>query len=324
MPEGEKKKLKSLNRRDLSILVVSLLLAFCIWFLHSLGLSYSQTIRVPVKVVSKLDGHSDLSSNSAVIVARCRTSGFNLVKIGWNVSRKVLSLHVNPDDLRSYPGDGDLFYMSHSELNSYSEDVFGKGTSVEMMLSDTVVFRFAVENCKKVPVLPLYSASFKDQYTALSEMRLSPDSVLVYGEQIQLDRVDAVQTESFSLYGLNSLAHGEVRLSVPGSVRLSQESVEYSMEVTRYVEIEEQVSMGSRNVPSGKSLLIYPAMATVHYICVFPLGADPTGRSPFYIDYADFEKSMSGTCIPKVDELAQGVLSYGITPQVFNCAERVR
>lgn len=324
MPKGEKKSLKSLNRRDLSILIVSLLLAFCIWFLHSMGLGYSQTVRVPVMAESSLDGHSDRSSNSAVIVARCRTTGFNLVKLSRNASHRVLSLHVDPTDLRPCPGDGDLFYMSHSELNSYSENVFGKGTSVEMMLSDTVVFRFAVENCKKVPVSPLYSVSFKDQYTALSGMRLSPDSVFVYGEQIQLDRIDAVQTESFNLSGLNSLAHGEVRLSVPGSVRLSQESVEYSMEVTRYVEIEEQVTMGSRNVPSGKSLLIYPATATARYICVFPLSAVPTGRSPFYIDYADFEKSMSGTCIPRVDELAQGVLSCSITPQVFNCAERVR
>lgn len=324
MPEGGKNRLKSLNRRDLSTLIVSLLLAFCIWFLHSLGLSYSQTIRVPVTAESSLDGHSSESSNSAVVVARCRTTGFNLVKISRNTSRRVLSLHVDPSDLRPYPGDGDLFYMTLAELNSYSEEVFGKGTSVEMMLSDTVVFRFARENCKKVPVVPLYTASFKEQYTALSGMRLIPDSVLVYGEQIQLDRVDAVQTESFSLSGLSSLAHGEVRLSVPGAVRLSAASVEYSMEVTRYVEIEAQTEIGIRNVPSGKSLLVYPATAEVRYICVFPLSADPTEGTEFYIDYADFEKSMSGTCIPKTGGLPQGVLSYSIDPQVFNCAERVR
>ena len=324
MPGAGKDSLNSLNRRDLRILIFSLLLAFAVWFLHSLGLSYSQTVRVPVTAESSLDGHSLHSSNSVVVVARCRTTGFNLIKLRRSTSRREGTLHVDPSDLRAYPGDGDLFYMTHSELNNYCEEVFGKGTSVEAMISDTVVFRFAVENCKKVPVIPLYTASFRPQYTALSEMRLVPDSVLVYGEQIHLDRIETVQTESFTLSNLRSLAHGEVRLSLPGSVRLSESSVEYSMEVTRYVEIEGQVEIGLRNVPAGKSLLVYPATATVRYRCVFPLSADPSEGVDFYIDYKDFEKSMSGSLIPRVDALPQGVLSYSLEPQVFNCAERVR
>ena len=324
MPKPGKYSLKSLGRRDLAILIFSLLLAFGLWFIHNLGLGYSQTLRVPFTAQSSLDGHSGQSSNTCVAVARCRTSGFNLLRLRRSVSHKSLSLTVSPEDLHQYKGDGDVFYMSVSDVSNYSEQLFGKGTTLEMMLSDTLFFHFAFENFKKVPVEPLYTASFKSQYTALGDIRLTPDSVLVYGEQGHLDRVEKVQTESFSLNGLSSLAHGEVKLSSPVSVRLSHESVEYSLEVTRYVEITEQVTVGSRNVPSGKSLLIYPAGATVRYTCVFPIVADPVGSAEFYIDYSDFEKSMSGSCIPKADGLPQGVLSYSVTPQVFNCAERAR
>ena len=51
---------------------MSLLLAFSIWLIHNLSLNYSDTISVPVMAQCNIDGHSNVSSNSSMIAARCR------------------------------------------------------------------------------------------------------------------------------------------------------------------------------------------------------------------------------------------------------------
>ena len=74
---------------------MSLLLAFSIWLIHNLSLNYSDTISVPVMAQCNIDGHSDVSSNSSMIAARCRTSGFSLLRIRHQAKRKALTIRFD-------------------------------------------------------------------------------------------------------------------------------------------------------------------------------------------------------------------------------------
>lgn len=313
----------NMDGRDLAVLLLSLLLAFGIWISHNLSLQYSSLISVPVMAESNIDGRSAESSNTVAIVARCRTTGYRLLSKNRSSKHKTLRVYFSPDDLH-YDSE-DMFYITSNELGGYINEIFGDNVQLESFVSSKVQFKFPEESHKTVPVQALSIVSFKPQYMASGSMNITPDSVIVYGEPLHLQNIDRVYTETVKLENLSSVAHGVARLEVPrGNVRLSAQEVSYSLEVSRYVEISKDVSIGLRNVPAGKDLSVYPSEAHVVFKCSFPMTFDPTDRVTFFLDYNDFAKSINGRCVPRVNGLTEGILDYSIEPQVFECIENLR
>ena len=74
--------LESLNfsGRDWTVFLLSLLLAFSIWLIHNLSLKYTEFLQVPVRVKCEIEGHSNMSSNTADVVARCQTTGYSVIR----------------------------------------------------------------------------------------------------------------------------------------------------------------------------------------------------------------------------------------------------
>ena len=309
------------NGRDTVIFLMSLLLAFSIWLIHNLSLYYNEVISVPVRAVCNLDGHARESSNDAVIQARLRLTGFDVLRSRRLAARNPLEVEFAPADMHSKGGE--FFYVTAAELNRYVQPVFGDNARLETMLSDTVTFRFPLENHKKVPVVPVCSIHYKPQYMAVGDLRLVPDSVTVYGEPSHLDKVDRVLTRPFSLSDVKVSAHGRVRLEENGAMRLSETTVSYVLDVSRYVEIRAELPVEGRHVPAGRNLFIYPSTATVLFKCAFPVTDDPAENASVYIDYRDFASSLGGKCLPQVI-LPPGVLDCTVEPQVFDCIESLR
>lgn len=315
-------RFRRLNGRDLAVLLLSLLLAFGIWLIHNLSLDYVRVVNVPIKASCNLEGHALISANDAVVQARCRTTGFDLMRLEKASKGNPVLIEFRPEDMKHKSGE--QFYIVSSDLINYVQSLFGNSSSLESFITDTLRFRFPYENSRKVPIRPVCNLSFKPQYTSVGQLRILPDSVVLYGEPYHLSNIDAVYTESFSLEGLTNSTHGEVALEHVKGVRMSAQKVDYAIDVTRYVETQATVDISARNVPTDRKLNIYPSKAQVYFRCAFPLSSDPSEGVRFYIDYRDFSNSIDGKCIARVSGLSSDVLSYKIEPQVFECVENFR
>lgn len=297
-------------------------MAFSIWLIHNLSLKYSGILSVPVIAYSNIDGHAQISSSPGIVAARCRASGFKLWQYYRLQEKKPKTILFSPENLHLKSGED--FYITSSELNTYFNDIFGDDVQLEAILSQNVTFRFPYENHKKVPVEPVKLLSFKPQYTASKEMKIAPDSVIIYGEPIYLEKIERVYTDAIHLSNLYSEVHGEVKLEPIRGIRFSDTKVDYSIYVTRYVETSAPVKVSMKNVPQDKLISVYPTVAKVSFKCVFPLKYNPADKVNFYIDYSDFVKSVNGRCIPKSDKFPEEILSYTIEPQVFECVESIK
>ncbi len=306
--------------REWVVFILSLLLAFVIWLIDNLSDSYVKTVSVPVTAACSMDGYAARSASPAVVMARCRTSGYDFVRMGRRRDPVVVTFQAAD----MHHKEEDIFFMTASEINRYSQAIFGDDALVDAVLTDTLYFRFHPENCKKVPVQPVCTIGFRPQYMSEKGIVLIPDSVLVYGEPFHLEGIDRVFTRHIALPELSAPDHGTVALETSKEVRLSQEEVEYHIDVERFVEVSETVHLRARGVPTGRSLTIYPSSAKVTYRLAFPVLGDPEGNVQFYIDYRDFAGSLSGKCLPRHDGLPRGVLSYSIDPPVFECVESLR
>lgn len=307
-----------MNARSTVVFLMSLLLAFSIWLIHNLSLNYVDVVAVSVTAQSNIEGRSMFSINAPQVQARCRLSGFELLRLRG----RRATVNIAPSDLH-FAG-GDAFLLHKDAMAKYFVDIFGASAQMETFLTDTALFRFREENYRRVPVEPVCRIDCRPQYMQASPLRLTPDSVTVYGEPSRIAGIDKIYTRSFVLENLGSDAAGKVRLRLPAGVRLSENTVLYNQEVVRFVELSSRKAVAVRGVPNGKRVTVYPADATVSLRCVFQVTKVPDGDFELYIDYSDFVVSPGGKCLPKVGKMPPGVLSYSISPEVFDCVEVLR
>ena len=308
-----------LRGREWLLFATSLLLAVLIWFLSNMSRSYSGVLGVPVIAECNLQGYSNVSSNSAMLSARCRAEGFRLLREETRRSRRPVHVAFDRADLRHDAGE--RFFVTGNVMNNYLRQIFGDKVDVEDIVTDTLFFTFSTENNKRVPVNFAGDFSYRTQYMASGPLKITPDSVTVYGEKARLDLVDHVSTAPMTVDDVHEAQHGVLRLRRIKGVRLSDEEISYELPVSRYVEMRSELPVVVKNVPGGHHLDVFPSRATVILHCTFPVGRNPFESFELYIDYGDFASSLSGRCVARVREMPQGVLDYRVEPAVFDCIE---
>jgi hypothetical protein len=308
------------TRRDLVVLLPALLLAFSTWLIHNLSLKYNDFLTVPVTAQCSIDGHSDISSNSCQIMARCRTTGYNLIRHNVFGDKHVRIVTFKTDVMKHKTGD--VYYVTAPDLQEYSHVIYGDDVNVEYFASDTLFFTFPAVDYRKVPVQPVYSISYKDQYTSVGDLDVKPDSVTIYGELNALKNLDVVYTEPLKKSYLDTDVHGLIALKPVHNVRFSTTEVSYSLDVARYVEIRHEIKVGTRNVPADKEMVILPSKVEAVMKCHFPLNGDPAGSLDLYVDYNDFVRTVSGKCPVRHSALPAGIISYEVEPFYVECIVR--
>ena len=310
--------LKSLNinGRDWVILLPALLLAFSIWLIHNLSLKYNDYMKVYIYAKCEIPGHAGVSANRCEVIARCRATGYKVIRSSLKTN-KSLNVNFSPSDIRH--SEGDMFYVTSSDLMEYAGFIYGADVTVDHFVTDTLFFRFPYENHKKVPVVPIYSLKYREQYMADSDMVVEPDSVLIYGEPFHLENIDAVYTKPIRYYDIAEDIRGVVGLEKAKGARISDNEVSYSLDVKRYVEITAMLPVKMVNVPSDKEVSIYPSVAEVALRCNFPLIDDPLQGLAVEVDYNELLKSLTGKCMLRISGQPRGVISSSIEPIAVSC-----
>lgn len=298
-------------------LVLCLLLSLGIWLITNLSQSYSDVVGVVVVAESSLEGYSRQSSPSSV-AARCTATGFRLLSMKLSKPRPSV-VEVDPDAFEAKE-DG-VFSLSSEVLYRYAESIFGTHCTVESFLSKAFDFHFTHENYRKVPVKGVLLLDFKPQYMASAPVRFTPDSVILYADPDRLADLDAVLTRPVVQKDIRSSLNGIVELEPISGVRLSDTRVTYNLDVTRYVEVIRTVPVSVRNLPDGKVLNLFPSSVTVKFRCAFPVYSDPLDDVEFYVDYEEFARSLTGSCIVHSSRLPSSVLTIDISPEVCECVE---
>ncbi|MBQ9477558.1 MAG: hypothetical protein IJU63_07240 [Bacteroidales bacterium] len=303
------------------VFLICLLLSFSVWLIHNLSQPYSDVVSVPVVAVSNIEGRAQRSAGACNVVARCRATGFTLLQLRRSSRHRDKLIEIGAADFTHQQGD--QFSIDAEDLHKYATQIFGESVSIESFASRSFLFRFTAENYRKVPIKPVSSVSFRPQYMPLSQMQFSPDSVVLYADPARLEGIERVLTRPIVHSDLRKSVHGMVKLEPIAGVRMSDEKVAYSLEVTRFVELSGQVKVELRNVPAGRHFSAYPSSVSVRLDCTFPMQENPLDAITLYVDYREFASSLTGRCVVHCDALPEGVLSMQIDPQVCDCVENV-
>lgn len=297
--------------------MLAVVASLAIWLIGNLSQETTGLVSVPVTAHSSIVGRSEAAMESVQVTANVTASGFRLLGLSIRGNRAV-DVQIDPDHLRHT--EGDFFTISANNLVRYTEAIFGAQTKAQFA-SDFITVRFAPESYRKVPVVPVSQIRFRGQYMATGEIRLVPDSVLVYGNPSRISGIGQVLTRQISGHDVDRSLHGKVKLEIPAGTRLSEKEASYSLGVSRYVGITERVKVGVRNVPEGKQLSVFPSDVDVHFRFIFPISGNPAGSASFYVDYNEFAASIGGKCIVRAEGLPDMTISWEADPQFCDCVE---
>lgn len=301
--------------KNYAVIVFAFLASVLIWLLSNLSKQTADIVSVPVMVESNIPGHALSASDQVEISAAVRTTGYKLISL--HSRRRIVRLVVDQQFLASVGGD--YYELNAADMFRYTMDLFGSGVEVQSFVTTGVTLRFPGENFKKVAVRPVSTISFNPQYMAIGDMRVSPDSVLVYGEPSRLEGVDYVLTKVISHSGVKRSISGVVKLDAPAGTRAEVAEAAYSMDVTRFVEVRSNAVVTVRNLPSGRDLAVFPSEIEVVAKYAFPLADKTTALPEFYVDYAEFARSSSGKCLIHFDDVPYGIVDLKTDPQVCDC-----
>ena len=310
-------KALNFNRRDWAVLLLALLLAFSTWLIHNLSLRYNEYLKVSVTAVCNIDGHSNVSENRCEVMARCRTTGYQIIKHSFRPRTIEAKVQFNPSAMK--PASDDTFYITSSDLQEYSHLIYGDKVSVEYFVSETLFFKFPQQDSRRVPVYLVHSLSFRPQYINASEFTCVPDTITIYGDKYKIDKIDRVYTTPIRKADLYENIQGLAPIEKIRGVRYSDSEVRYSMDVTRYVEIKNTYQIQTVNVHADKKLLVYPSTVEAIFKCEYPLADNAMENIAFVVDYEEFISSLNGKCTLKPVNIGDSVLSYQIDPVAVDC-----
>lgn len=301
------------HRGDLSFACLSLIVALAAWFITNISQTYHEYVAVPVRVhCNGLDGFAQSSSNAPRVGARCSARGYQMMKLRRRSGGNPVDIAVAAGDLR-FKG-GNTWYMTPKDFENYIPEMYFDGTTVNMFAFDTIFFTFATELYKKVPVDVFLDVTCDPQYTIVKPVRVKPDSVVVYGDQVHLEDLEYVSTVPVHGSGLHSSIHGVAKLRQNRNLRYSTETVMYDADVVRYVEVTRTLPVEVRNTPRRKNCIALPSNVDVSLRCRFPLDRDPFQGLRCYVDYDDFLSSRQGYCPVMLDGLGDWTVSCEISP----------
>ena len=270
------------DRKEWLMLLLSLLLAFIVWLIHSLSLQYSVFLEYNVELNSTLQGRARSSVSKDVLIVRGKSDGYYILKqrIG---RRKTLQVSASQDNLRHR--DGDEFYVLSESIKSNIVEALGGSVDLEFIVN----------------------------------MAIRPDSVDIYGDARLLETVDSVFTETISEKGVDGPIQGICDIVPIRRVSYSESAVYYSMNVVRYTEESLTVPVTVTGVPEDKDLIVLPSTVTLTFKRVFSSLRYQPEDFVLAVDYADFVRTIDSELVPELVYKPDGVMSCEITPRYVDC-----
>ena len=251
--------------RNWIILVFSLLLAFFMWSIMKLSGNYSSHIKYRLEVTTNIEGRSNVAISDDPLVIGAKATGFKILQNNGDEGTILRIEGVDAKHLRKYGDDDNTYYMFPDDIRQAIQDALGTDIKVETLATDTLFFQFPVQANKKVPVVATDFVVFDKQYMAFGPGVIKPDSILIYGNLEDIDKIVHVTTQAVKGKNVNESITAVLNLNPIEGIRFSADQVLYTREVGRYVESSVKVPVTIENAPSYANVAIIPQEVVVRF-----------------------------------------------------------
>ncbi len=237
-------------KKDIKIILFSLLFAFALWFYINLNQSYSLDLSIPLEVQSSRTQALSEEIPSAIDIT--------VKGKGW----ELLNLMVTKDlkynlDISKLKKDSRIITEQFvSERLNLNPDI-----SVLKINPDTININFDKLSEKLVPVKNNIVVNLKDGYSIIGKPILTPDSIMIQGSSYLLNKVKSIPTQYKVFSNVNDNLRGvvEIKDTLMNLIKIEPKLINFEYMIQLSAEkMFEDVSVNISNVPDDKEVLLIP------------------------------------------------------------------
>lgn len=230
-------------RNKLSVFLICTVISFFMWGLIKLSRVYETPIKYHVNYTNTPSDKILVHSRDTVITLNVKARGLELYGKLFNPEKNHIKLDLSGIKLRN-KGNVLTGYLRTSKALREIAGQLPKDFLLIGVEPDTLHLTFENEFFKKVPVEADLSLSFIAQYQLYDSIKLSHDSVSVFGIKSVIDTIYQIKTEHKSLRNMKSSRLIALNLEKPvvkPMISLSVDSITAEIQVERFTEAEIEV-----------------------------------------------------------------------------------
>ncbi len=272
--------------------------SFLIWVLITFSKEYKTVIEYEVNFINIPQKNILLETTPQKIASYVSGSGFRLF---WSqLFDQKIKLDVSKFAKTS---QNKTYVLPKNQLSNIQEQLMS-GVEIENILKDTLYVKMGFLHTKKVPLKPNLNINFQVGYNLLGDVKVTPDSVLISGDENQLKSIQFLDLESLKLTNVKGNFSNKVAILKPSqskSIKLTASKALISAKVDKFTEGSLQVPFKITNVPTD--IKITTLSETVLVTFVVALSQFSRVSEASFIIECDYEMSTKnelGYLIPKI------------------------
>lgn len=251
-------KLKSfLLSKDVLSFLVFLFLSATFWFLNALNEERELTLSLPVQYKGIPPDIQFRDRLPDEVNIKLKDQGVNLWTYVLNRPRKV-ELFID----HTFKEQG-IVSITSAQLQSAVGQLLLPTTLIQVVSPGNTAANYYRLHAKKVPVRLQASITPADQFMLNNNIRIVPDSVVVYGSYSLVDNIKNVVTANLLINNLKDTLISEVQLMPDDSLRYSVKTVKVISSAEMFTEKSINLPVQIINQPEQLSVRSFPAEVRV-------------------------------------------------------------
>lgn len=296
--------------RQFLIFLFFLALSTTFWLFQALNETYEEDFLVPIElrgVPTNVVITSDLPTH---LRATLRDKGIVLLSYKYTNRFKPVVI-----DFSVWSTPSGHIVIEGADLSKQVSAQLMGSTQLLSVNPDALDFYYNYGEYKRVPVVLQGRAKAARLY-ALSDTRLSQDSVTVYASRSQLDTITAAWVQSFDYRNLSDTTRVEGNFVRVAGAKFVPARVGITFCIDRMVEKSVMVPVQQVNFPATKQLRTFPASVQVTFQVAMGLYRRITSESfVLVVNYEDLLQNRGTSCHLSLKTIPAGVSHVRITPQ---------
>lgn len=249
----------SLKTKEFKVFVMFFILSFFFWIFTKLSGNYTTTVPVPV-ALTNIPNDKYIKNEALQLKVEVETSGFRVLQQLLSSPKMTVDLEKNLQK------KGENYTIVTSTLKQEIKDELGIYTTIKNISPAQFVISVVSYEEKKLPVRLDTTIAFREGHDLLNPIRISPDSIKVFGPKTILDTLKVINTDKLELEDV----YEDFSQQLP--IKKSPDNLKYDLDVvTVYGDVDEfvykelSIPVKVINTPKNAELTIFPKEITVSF-----------------------------------------------------------
>lgn len=245
-------------KRKMLVFSFFLAISVIIWLLNALSKNYTTEIDYPI-TYSKFPENKVLVSDVPDHL-RLKVNAHGYALMSYKLSKRPipLSFQLTSFTMNTLNGDTSRMYL----LTRYERERVARQLPSELQLleisPDSLIFRFATEVSRKIPVKPVINFAPGRNFTLKNGVEIQPDSVRVTGPDIYVDTMQSVPTKPLELGTLEKSYKGMLQLKKFQRIGFNTDRIECNIDLEKMTEVQVMVPVQINGLPDSLRMQTFP------------------------------------------------------------------